>query len=238
MWLPLLLACTQPAVKAAPASDTGPAEDTGEPDVPRAALQFRLPLTDVSLFERVIGVDHDPTVQDPGINQLLCLDYDDRTFPHCYDEHTGSDFILAGGFDQMDSGSAEIVAAADGEVVFAEDGHYDRCHGSLEKGSNSCDGYDMIANKVALRHTTGDVTWYYHMKNGSVAVEVGEQVVAGQHLGLVGSSGNSYTPHLHFELQNALGEVIDPYAGPLSQPETWWCDQGDEDGFPGLCDDE
>jgi murein DD-endopeptidase MepM/ murein hydrolase activator NlpD len=68
-----------------------------------------------------------------------------------------------------------------------------------------------------------------------VAVQPGQQVERGAALGLVGSSGYSSGPHLHFELQDASGQAIDPYAGEYSQPETWWCDQGDPDDFPGDC---
>jgi murein DD-endopeptidase MepM/ murein hydrolase activator NlpD len=42
---------------------------------------------------------------------------------------------------------------------------------------------------------------YGHMDPGSVRVHVGDKVEQGQELGLIGSSGNSTTPHLHFHLQ-------------------------------------
>ena len=42
-------------------------------------------------------------------------DYLGRGFPHCYDNHTGSDFILQGGFSAMDDGTT-VVAAADGSL--------------------------------------------------------------------------------------------------------------------------
>jgi murein DD-endopeptidase MepM/ murein hydrolase activator NlpD len=40
-----------------------------------------------------------------------------------------------------------------------------------------------------------------HLRPGSVAVAVGEQVRAGQFLGAVGSSGNSFAPHLHLQAE-------------------------------------
>ena len=229
--LTLWLACT-PTAPDSPAPT--PIEDTA-PDVPRGALQFPFPLLERELFELRIGVDHDPVVQEDGIQELICTDFDGLGFPNCYDEHDGSDFIMEGSFETMDAGSATILAAADGVVVYAEDGHYDRCHGDLSSGEVSCDGNDGVANAVIVQHPGGYRTLYWHMKQGSVAVSVGQHVQTGDVLGLVGSSGNSTLPHLHFELQSPQGETIDPYAGPYSQPETWWCDQGEHNDLPGDC---
>ena len=41
---------------------------------------------------------------------------------------------------------------------------------------------------------------YAHLVPGSVSVEVGERVRAGHHLGLLGNSGASLAPHLHFHI--------------------------------------
>ena len=68
--------------------------------------------------------------------------------------------------------------------------------------------------------------------DGQPSVEVGQSITCGDQLGIVGSSGYSSGPHLHFEVQHADETVIDPYAGVNSQPETWWVDQGDPEGFP------
>ena len=235
--LSMLVACH-------PTSDEGEdsaAERSGADDTaaaiepPRGALQLALPLAEPERFTQRVGVDHDPAVYE-GIEQLRCSDYLGRAYPWCYDEHDGTDLILEGDFDAMDADSPGVFAAAPGVIVRAEDGHYDRCHGNLETGSSDCDGNDGIANAVTLEHETGHRTLYWHLKNGSVAVEVGDEIEAGALLGHVGSSGNSVTPHLHFELQDADGTVIDPFAGPYSQEETWWCDQGTDEALPGACD--
>lgn len=230
--------------------DGGDGDDIGAPASPVA---FALPLTAPDRYRLVVGVDHDPVVQDPAdpLARTVCLDRLGRAFPHCYDEHDGSDFILHGGFSAMDEGTAEIVAGAAGTVTLARDGHYDRCHADAS-GAVDCDGHDMVANAVILEHEGADGaryrSKYWHMKQGSVAVAEGEVVAAGTRLGLVGSSGNSSMPHLHFQLERALPpaagdtgaetvwEVIDPYAGPLSQELSWWCSQSDDpDGLPGGC---
>jgi len=183
----------------------------------------------------VIGVDHDPDDYE-GAYQLICADYDGRAFPHCYDGHDGSDFLLDGGFEAMDNnGSATVIAAAPGVVVDTEDGHYDHCHGELASLDVSCDGHEMIGNSVILEHDSGHRTLYWHFMKDSVEVAVGQEVEAGDPLGLMGSSGRSSQPHLHFELQEPDGDWVDPYAGELSQDYSWWCDQGHSDGVPGDC---
>lgn len=208
-------------------------EDTAaeEQVVPRGALAFRFPLADRALFEQVVGVDHDPVVHTDTLGQILCTSYDGRAFPWCYDEHDGSDYLLLGGFDTMDAGSTPIVAAADGVVVDTDDGNYDRCEATVD--GIDCDGFPMNGNYVILEHEGGYRTLYWHMKTDSVAVSVGDEVSCGDTLGLVGSSGYSSAPHLHFELQDASEATIDPYAGAYSQVETWWVDQGDPEGLPG-----
>lgn len=218
------------------AGDTGvhalsPTTPADEPPGPRLAL----PLAEPERFDTVVGVDHDPEVQGSGLDQLRCWDYAERGFPHCYDEHDGSDYILRGGFDAMDAGSSPVIAAAAGRVSLAVDGNYDRCHGDLSTGENDCDGHEMAANLVELTHEDGWVTRYLHLARDSVAVAEGDEVSQGQHLGLVGSSGNSFTPHLHLEVWDEEGVVVDPYAGPASQSWSLWCDQGDEDDLPGGC---
>lgn len=226
-----LLACV-----AAP--DPGPPPvDEAVDDTLRGALSFRFPLLEPERFNQTVGVDHDPVVHGEGAEGIYCTSYDGRMFPWCYDEHDGSDYLLVGGFEAMDATSATIVAAAPGTVIETRDGNYDRCHATME--GIDCDGYDQAANYVIVEHTGGWRTMYWHMMTDSVAVAVGDVVACGDTLGRVGSSGNSSMPHLHFELEDADGVVTDPYAGEFSQPETWWTDQGDEEGLPGSdCEDQ
>jgi murein DD-endopeptidase MepM/ murein hydrolase activator NlpD len=102
----------------------------------------------------------------------------------------------------------------------------------------TCDGHPIVANFVDLLHVDGRTTRYLHLKQDSVAVEIGDEVPCGAFLGLVGSSGRSSMPHLHFQVEAIDGAVIDPYAGARSQPESLWIEQDGDFGHPSLGCDE
>ena len=54
-------------------------------------------------------------------------------------------------------------------------------------------------NLVIIRHSNGLETYYAHLSQRDV--EVGDWVVAGQQIGLGGSTGRSTGPHLHYEVR-------------------------------------
>jgi len=196
---------------------------------------FAFPLAEPAMFYQTTGFDHDPESHDDTVlGAAICQDYIGRAFPWCYDGHDGSDYLMEGGFPTMDAGSVQILAAADGEVEWTRDGEYDRCHAVID-GSIDCDGHPIVANGVKIRHSAHTVTSYWHLKSGSVAVEVGDRVLTGDVLGLVGSSGISSMPHLHFEITDEFGAATDPYVDPAGSEPSRWCDQGDPEGLPGAC---
>lgn len=132
-----------------------------------------------------------------------------------YDGHQGTDFTLRS-FKQMDS-SISILAAADGEVVFIQDGLFDR-----EKISDVSKGF---GNYIAIKHPNKYYTYYAHLKKGSLNVKVGDQVKAGDEIAALGSSGNSTDPHLHFEVYFDSMYVVDPFMGNCGNSESLWLDQ-------------
>lgn len=62
-------------------------------------------------------------------------------------------------------------------------------------------------NLIKIRHHGGSETWYAHQSRNLVTV--GQYVEQGEVIGLVGSTGLSTGPHLHFELHES-GQAIDP----------------------------
>ena len=92
------------------------------------------------------------------------------------------------GIDISASEGTPIHAAAAGTVTRAG-------------GEGDC-GY-----AVTLEHASGLRTHYCHMSQ--VLVEVGQLVAGGEVVGLVGSTGRSTGPHLHFEVY-VNGTLVDP----------------------------
>jgi murein DD-endopeptidase MepM/ murein hydrolase activator NlpD len=61
---------------------------------------------------------------------------------------------------------------------------------------------EFTGNHVTLDLGNGRYAVYAHMAPHSVAVHVGDQVKTGDKLGLLGNSGNTTGPHLHFQISD------------------------------------
>jgi len=90
---------------------------------------------------------------------------------------------------------SEIAAARAGTVTESRDQYADdQAVGGRENG-------------VFVVHDDGTMAAYLHMSEGGVFAHVGDEVEAGDVLGLVGTSGTSPdNPHLHFEVFEGQGE--------------------------------
>ena len=139
--------------------------------------------------------------------------------------HAGTDYYLwPFPWLMMDEGQVAIVAAASGIVIDKQDGNFDR---------NCAIGASGKPNYVVVLQDDGLSAIYMHMRSGSVTkVPVGTRVDAGEYLGLVGSSGSSSAPHLHFELRDSAGVAVDPRHGECNAaPDRWMVLQPYEDPF-------
>lgn len=118
----------------------------------------------------------------PTTTKIVTSTFGYRTDPFTYRPsfHSGIDF----GAKENDP----VFATADGKVVSTGS---DRFHG----------------NNIVIEHSKGLRTWYMHLNK--ILVHPGDDVEKGSQIGLVGSTGRSTGPHLHYEVIKN-GESIDP----------------------------
>lgn len=127
--------------------------------------------------------------------------------------HAGADFLVARG--------TPVFAARGGVVEVVA---------TNRRGWSRFAGY---GNAVVVRHPElGRWSFYAHL--GSVDVEEGQTVSAGQRLGVVGNTTNGrfprMVPHLHFEVRRARRDGASPFPGPYRRhnvnPEQWLASLG------------
>jgi hypothetical protein len=153
--------------------------------------------------------DHDPG---PGFRDYTCGSLG-------YDGHDGTDFRVPS-LAQMRAG-VPVVAAATGVVIALRDGMQDVS--VREVGLDAVRGREA-GNGVILRHDSDWDTQYSHLLAGSIRVELGQRVEAGEVLGMIGLSGKTEFPHVHFEVRYQ-GRSVDPFMGLEG---TSRCGLGDE----------
>jgi murein DD-endopeptidase MepM/ murein hydrolase activator NlpD len=92
-----------------------------------------------------------------------------------------------------------IHAVADGVVVNLYNGADEQTPGPEAKGINA----DNIGgNMLVVDIGGGAYAFYAHLQRGSLKVKLGDRVKAGQVIGLLGNTGNSTAPHLHFHVMD------------------------------------
>ncbi|HVA69170.1 MAG TPA: M23 family metallopeptidase [Candidatus Binataceae bacterium] len=92
-----------------------------------------------------------------------------------------------------------VFAAADGRALTVHDGIRENVPHSPTMAVPIT--LDTIAgNSVVEDLGGGRYALYAHLQPGSVKVKAGDQIKRGQMLGLLGNSGNSSEPHLHFQV--------------------------------------
>ena len=111
---------------------------------------------------------------------------------------------------------AEVLAAAAGTVVKVADSleendeilrqpgealaAYNERVGMLQEALMQKGLETIPGNLVVIDHGNGEFSHYGHLATGSAKVKVGDRVRQGQPIALLGNSGNSTEPHLHFQL--------------------------------------
>jgi hypothetical protein len=73
---------------------------------------------------------------------------------------------------------------------------------------------DFSGNNVVERIAPGRYAVYVHMQTGSVRVRAGQRLRTGQVIGLLGNTGNTTGPHLHFGIQDGP-DILDSNSVPF-----------------------
>ena len=130
-----------------------------------------------------------------------------------------------------------VLAVADGLIAAVIDGLPEQTPGKYPTNIslNEADGNSVILDLGEQRYAM-----YAHMKTGSIKVHKGEHVTAGQVIGLVGNTGNSVAPHLHFQVNdgpsslasNGLPYEIRDFEVIGKTPGTKAFDEAEEKGTP------
>lgn len=95
---------------------------------------------------------------------------------------------------------SRALAVADGKVVAIRDGIPDNKPGHVGAEALNLTLETVTGNTVVIDLGHGQFAYYAHLQPGSLRVKVGQRVSRGEVIGLVGNSGSSFEPHLHFEV--------------------------------------
>ncbi len=120
--------------------------------------------------------------------------------PTRFDDSFG-DGRLAGTTEQHWHEGCDVVAAAGTPMVAVDDGVLTSFGGADPLGGNS----------VILTAASGYWYYYAHLSAFAPGLKQGDAVKAGQVIGLVGATGDAMAPHLHFEIHDPTGQVLDAY---------------------------
>jgi murein DD-endopeptidase len=143
-----------------------------------------------------------------AISQRFAIDWvrlrdDGRTFQG--DEKDNKNYLAYG---------SEAYAVADGVVTETKDGIPENIPGANSRAV-PITLETVGGNHVILDIGGGHFAFYAHLQPGSLRVKLGDKVHRGQVVGLVGNTGNSTEPHLHFHIENGsspLGAEGLPYS--------------------------
>ena len=91
----------------------------------------------------------------------------------------------------------DLLAVADGIVAATKDSIPENVVGGR---AVNIDMVTVGGNYVALDIGNGKYALYAHVQPGSLRIKVGDRVKRGQVLALLGNSGNSTEPHVHFQI--------------------------------------
>lgn len=93
----------------------------------------------------------------------------------------------------------DVVAPREGVVVSVENNIADNTP-TVDTNEE-----EPLGNHVILEHENNEYSVIAHLQEGTLKVDEGDQLNAGDVLGLAGNSGNSSEPHIHFHVADGAG---------------------------------
>jgi Peptidase family M23 len=148
-----------------------------------------------------------PTGGTATIAQRFAIDYvklNDSNTTHTGDALVNDNYLAEG---------VDALAVANGRVVAVKDSIPENVPG-VSSRAVPITLETVGGNHVIIDIGGGYFAFYAHLKPGSIRVREGQRVKRGQVIGLVGNSGNSTEPHLHFHVSDGnspLGSEGVPY---------------------------
>lgn len=141
-------------------------------------------------------------------NSIISFNNANRNFDLSYSSHDGYDWGSKAAAHLGDP----VLAAAGGVATYS----YGAARG----------------NAILIDHGNGYQTRYYHLLPDGLTTKTSAQVTQGQQIGLVGSTGNSDGPHIHFMVikdKNSDGNfednipdgLVDPFGWQSFDPDPW-----------------
>ena len=110
--------------------------------------------------------------------------------------------VFTGGADQLSSYAyygTEVLSVADGTVVNLYNEADEQVPGEDPKGITT---ENIGGNMIVVDIGNGAFAFYAHLQRDSLKVKLGDTVKTGQPLALLGNTGNSTGPHLHFHVMD------------------------------------
>jgi hypothetical protein len=187
-----------------------------QPASPVSAMSFRAAPTPVSRREAIVvapplrgprwvvgnGCCAAPTSHRAGVLAINGGLYNGERYAIDFFQLTPGGYLADGSHKQLSNYpyfGADVLSATAGRVVEVFDGMPDvPVTLNLPPITIARAG----GNHVVVALGNGAFAYYAHLRPGSIRVKEGDRVQVGQVLGLLGSSGNSNAPHLHFQLMD------------------------------------
>jgi len=145
---------------------------------------------------------------------FIQVDWNRRGWPS-YRSSLMKYLILGLSLDEYYCWGEPVYAPCDGRVVKVEDGYVEAKRTNIwrdmVKAFNNGKRFDprthniqtVAGNYIIIECDKKVYAALVHLRTGSICIKEGQYISKGELIGMVGHSGNSYMPHLHFQLMDS-----------------------------------